>query len=186
MRLCSCNCSPVLSIVSVTSILLHGMSKDKPFSCILPVMLYILYFVFCAFLIIYYYNVTWQTINRHPIYVYFIGLMLHTFLSNQKPPYPLHDIFLLHNVLWNALALPTDSLLLMPHTGYILLCYYSYIAYELKAPDAALHLLDALEDSFVSLTHRLFLHFRLNAREYICTLCSHNGTSLFLLLYSIV
>lgn len=28
-----------------------------------------------------------------------------------------------------------------------------YIAYELKAPDAALHLLDALEDSFVSLTH---------------------------------
>lgn len=26
-----------------------------------------------------------------------------------------------------------------------------YIAYELKAPDAALHLLDALEDSFASL-----------------------------------
>ena len=26
-----------------------------------------------------------------------------------------------------------------------------YIAYELKAPDAALHLLDALEDSFTSL-----------------------------------
>ena len=28
-----------------------------------------------------------------------------------------------------------------------------YIAHELKAPDAALHLLDALENSFVSLTH---------------------------------
>lgn len=28
-----------------------------------------------------------------------------------------------------------------------------YIAYELKAPDAALHLMDALEDSFVSLSH---------------------------------
>lgn len=28
-----------------------------------------------------------------------------------------------------------------------------YIAHELKAPDAALHLLDALEDSFVSLTY---------------------------------
>lgn len=28
-----------------------------------------------------------------------------------------------------------------------------YITYELKAPDAALHLLDALEDSFTSLTH---------------------------------
>ncbi len=28
-----------------------------------------------------------------------------------------------------------------------------YIANELKAPDAALHLLDVLEDSFVSLTH---------------------------------
>ena len=28
-----------------------------------------------------------------------------------------------------------------------------YITYELKAPNAALHLLDALEDSFVSLTH---------------------------------
>lgn len=28
-----------------------------------------------------------------------------------------------------------------------------YITYELKAPKAALHLLDALEDSFASLTH---------------------------------
>ena len=28
-----------------------------------------------------------------------------------------------------------------------------YIAHELKAPDAALHLLDALENSFASLTH---------------------------------
>lgn len=28
-----------------------------------------------------------------------------------------------------------------------------YVADELKAPDAALHLLDALEDSFISLTH---------------------------------
>lgn len=28
-----------------------------------------------------------------------------------------------------------------------------YITHELKAPDAALHLLDALEDSFISLTH---------------------------------
>lgn len=28
-----------------------------------------------------------------------------------------------------------------------------YITYELKAPDAALHLLDALEDSFTSLVH---------------------------------
>lgn len=28
-----------------------------------------------------------------------------------------------------------------------------YITHELKAPDAALHLLDALEDSFISLAH---------------------------------
>ena len=28
-----------------------------------------------------------------------------------------------------------------------------YITYDLKTPDAALHLLDALENSFVSLTH---------------------------------
>lgn len=28
-----------------------------------------------------------------------------------------------------------------------------YIVHELKAPDAALHLLDALEDSFTSLAH---------------------------------
>lgn len=28
-----------------------------------------------------------------------------------------------------------------------------YIAYDLKAPDAALHLLDTLEDSSTSLTH---------------------------------
>lgn len=28
-----------------------------------------------------------------------------------------------------------------------------YITYELKAPDAALHLLDALEESFISLSH---------------------------------
>lgn len=28
-----------------------------------------------------------------------------------------------------------------------------YITYDLKAPDAALHLLDALEDSFTSLAH---------------------------------
>ena len=28
-----------------------------------------------------------------------------------------------------------------------------YITYDLKTPDAALHLLDTLEDSFTSLTH---------------------------------